>query len=153
MSTVTITAPFNPDTGEKALIPIFPKELLIGHLRKAIELMNNGGKHWVKGSFFRPIGDGGSVGYCAVGAIATSVGWGGNGGENEPLLNALSSELLITLGEEPRITWTLNKESYSYRPVVDPSAIFRFNDAHERTWVEVKSLFESTIERLERADD
>lgn len=149
MSTITITAPFHPETGETYPTPI-SKEILIGHLRKAIELMNDGGKHWTRGAYIKPLSDG-SNSYCALGAIGTSVGWSGSNGENEPLLNALSAELLTTLGEEVTITWLIDKVKYGQpKAVVDPHAIIAFNDDPGRTWVEVRSLFESTIERLEK---
>lgn len=150
MSTLTITAPFNPVTGDPAELPTIPKEVLIEKLRTAIELMNDGGKHWTRGAYRQALPDG-SMSYCAVGAVAESLGW--DQPDMDPMLNALFSELLRTLGEEPQFLWMIGRSNGPPKMVVDAREIISFNDTPGRTWTEVKSLFESTIERLERADD
>lgn len=149
-SNVVILSPFNPETGEPAPSESVPKPVLIQYLREAIDLMNDGGRHWIQNSYVRPL-VGGGTGYCAVGAIATTVGFRP---DREAILIALTSELLITLGEEPRCSWhfTINSERQP-RAQIDPSPIINFNDTRGRTWREVKSLFESTIERLEKEVD
>ena len=150
-SGVTITAPFEPLTGDPVSLPKVPKEVLIEKLREAIDLMNDGGRHWIQRAYVRLV-PGGGMGYCALGAIATTSKYG-DSEESAVVINALVSELLITLGREPRITWQYTQADHStMRQVIDPMPILMFNDHEGRTWTEVKSLFESTIERLERDD-
>lgn len=139
-----IFSPFSPDTGTPVEAPQVPKEVLIEKLRQAIDLMNDGGKHWTKMTFKYRLANG-EAAYCSIGAIIEAIGR-----ENTELFNALGFELVSTLGVEPQFQWVRDPASGDFLSYVDTGPVIRFNDNPTRTWEEVKSLFESTIERLER---
>jgi hypothetical protein len=150
---VTVTAPFNPETGEEPVSTV-PCEKVIQGLRDAVELMNDGGAHWLKGGYIsRRLS--GEKSYCSMGAVfATAGGWFQPNGQLDPtaptldwdLLNAMTAELVRTLGGEPRWVWP----TPAVHPAVEGMMVISFNDSDGRSWTEVKSLFESTIERLEK---
>lgn len=130
----------------------FEKEMLADLLRDARELMNDTGRHWVQGSFQRPVhGDDGTVeyGYCSYGAI-------GHVTDGRPIeqLYAVRTALCVELGKDEAIANTpldseleasQDEEGNAY------SRLVTFNDTEGRRWEEVEGAFRRTEDRLRAA--
>lgn len=94
-------------------------------LRAALELMNDGGKHWAKGSY-RTINEDEEYSFCAVGAIQQVTPFYSMRSERDECLVALNEQL-----------------PPAYRDYYDEpwKNIVTWNDESGRTWDQVVDVF------------
>lgn len=105
-------------------------------LRTALNLMNNGGEHWVKGKFEYDLPSGEKA-YCSVGALNKVIYYSGR----------LAASSLETMKAFSALNFVLRKEYVS-----TPDYIIQFNDNPSTTWKDIKRVFEEAIEYLDRVE-
>jgi hypothetical protein len=88
-------------------------------LLKARDLMNNRGKHWIKGQMKKRLSNG-EYGYCSMGAI-----------EAATQSKALQRRAYLAL-----------------RNVTDPTGVAFFNDFHTTTWGDVSRAFRKAAKQV-----
>lgn len=144
-------------------------------LRKARDLMNDNGAHWVQGSFKRTLHYGKNIGeheygYCSVGGLNEAAGRSGvdrtYAGENTAMALAIC-ELANTILKDPKNAEIVKKSSYlksvlnrRKKKTLSPSSsldigdafsvVIAFNDSKDNDWNGVDSVFKNTAVRLER---
>ena len=106
-------------------------------LQQAQLLMNEGGKHWMKGSF-RYMNR-----YCAVGALREVLTPGRNG---VPFENPIFRRAVTTLARivDPKLGPKHDISDYL-------ETIYVWNDAPEREWSEVRKAFTRAIGAINRS--
>ena len=107
---------------------------------EARELMNNRGKHWLRGAFRSKNPKTGEVSFCSVGAVREVGGRGINARVYHYLHEALPPEFQA-------------KPYYGRTKVVasqKSNAIIAFNDRYGRKWGEVSKLFRKAAKLAEK---
>jgi hypothetical protein len=116
------------------------KEIVADALKRARDLMNDYGAHWIKGHWEQTL-ENGERGFCSVGALRDVTG----SRENSVLLAALqallASEQVRT--DSPDLSAVATG---SVNAIAD--VIVAWNDDPNRTWPEVDVLFTQTEERV-----
>jgi len=135
---------------------VTPKEIA-EKLREALRLMNDSGKHWIKGDWQQELDEVDEygyyqLGYCSVGAIRVA-----NNVDDIEADDADSNACVFALAELlPAFDY--QKVVPAYRP--DPSTpegrttiltdrVIRWNDKEERTWEEIVEKFSEAANRQE----
>lgn len=112
-------------------------------LQQAQLLMNEGGKHWGKGSFRNSDGGYENYRYCAVGALREVLSPGATG---VPTHNPIFRRAVVSLAR-------IVNSSLPPKSGIDEAlnAIYEWNDAPEREWGEVRKAFTRAIGAVNRS--
>lgn len=121
---------------------------LVRDLIELHEKLNEGGKHWTKGAFFRREKRKGETVDCrclvgGIGGVAKS-GTTRNNEMVDALFDALSKKPNVSY--EAHVTWTVMKAPR--RALLTDrkkSVLIRFNDAHGRRWRDIEALIARAI--------
>lgn len=115
------------------------KELLAEIILEARDLMNDGGKHWIKGIFEEYDPETGEKSYCTVGALYVCFL-----NRNIPfyVYDDISLQLVQTISEYSG--W----HGESVISCLSRFSITSWNDAPERTWEDVERVLTETARRL-----
>jgi hypothetical protein len=103
-------------------------------LKKAVTLMNNGGRHWTKGTLKR-----GHATYCSIGGINAAAGRPQSYGSNGVVVTAAKRELAAAITGDDRYVTKAGRPGYTISDVED--VIISFNDRAETTWDDIKRVF------------
>lgn len=112
-------------------------------VRAAQERMNDGGKHWIKGSFRRKLADE-SYGYCILGGVRAE--------SKSSTKAAQEAAEEAILREIQGSGWgTEDRDWFTDRNVIRPFRhIPEFNDHPETNWKHVKAVLSRAAENLEK---
>lgn len=114
-------------------------------IREARELMNNSGKHWVKGEFTRIV-DGGEIGYCSMGAL-NQVFYSKE--ETDDQVGGWARrDAILALAEDEAIAAVHYSGNSRNQHSIAEWQVITYNDGEDRTWPEVEAAFKRTEERL-----
>lgn len=114
------------------------KELAVRALDRAVELMNDEGAHWAKGSY-RKYNDDNEVAYCSVGAIRKVLPyWSVGGSEDHKAYESAVIALAQTVSDE-----AIDDEHDAWNDVIE------WNDRASTKWEQVKEAFSAAKDLVE----
>lgn len=103
-------------------------------LRTALELMNNGGRHWIKGKYSKLDQRSFEYSYCSMGAIYQTI--------------KKAPQTYTLYRSRDRALRALNYALHG-KPSYSTTTIIQFNDDKRTTWEHVVDLFERAIRALD----
>jgi hypothetical protein len=101
-------------------------------LERALERMNEEGRHWVKGNYRRLL-ENGEYGYCAIGSI-----------DNDQKADGVASYHAVRALNAARSGYSLDRATGAR------SLIVTWNDSTKTTWEDVKTVFTRAIKLLKQ---
>ena len=109
-------------------------------LEAAEKLMNDEGRHWIKGTYHRYLPGSNELGYCSVGAIKEIAER-----ENFTELVRFKAQKVLASVVDPKGEFVLTPPDSSY---YDHDRIAAWNDDQRRVWSDVTSAFQQAREKL-----
>ena len=116
-------------------------------LIRARRLLNDGGKHWIKGNFKRDIKPG-VVGYCSVGAllhVRDSKPDLSDPDAYERAMRMLADTVFETYAEEAAV-----EDAYDVNEEDSETIITTWNDQGNRTWNDIDEAFRKSALALKK---